>query len=823
MPLVRKIVFLSIMTALCVHFTARANDNGRITFPAYDASVKPFMEKNCIGCHGPEKVKGQVRLDRLIPEVADEHVAEAWQEVLDVLNAGEMPPEDEPQPNREALTDVIESLTNGLFEARKRLIDTRKVTIRRLNRREYANTMRDLLGVPIDTTGLPQDGKLDGFDTIGDAQFMSTIHFEKYLQLGRLALDRALVAGSGPDRSVVRVEPERDRNEQARKAIKDSSLRLKELADEFRKPHLGDADRVHYEKDQDKQEEKFSRGKGYLAQPASRSGFVLDLTQVPFGGQRHDKDWAPLPRRGRRAGAGKELEVGEQMLATLGDPIGRYVARFRVGLTCRPEPGHRLFVEVERADAFTQQRTYVQPLGTFEVTPLMDQPQIIEVSFENVGNPKDLLAVCVSELNPTQPLRRTHALPDSDTKPYVWVDWLEVEGPLIDRWPPKAWSDTFFKGAPDGSADESAYARAIIERFAFNAFRRRAPSPEYIDKLHGLYLDDCADGASVNEAIKETLAIVLASPSFVYVVEAPAAGKRPQGRLSDLELASRLSYFLWSHPPDEALYALAEMGHLSDPEVLRRQVDRMLDDPKSKHFVEAFASQWLELDWLDMIVVDDKRYPDFSETLRRSFREESIRFFDELIRHDLSATNLIDSDFVVIDGVLSRFYGLDAGDGSGFRRVSLPPDSTRVITYRLPTNSLLKEFRENPVGAHPMTHFGAKNTTAYQQLVWRDRKLCELFATLLDKMKATKETDGSSLLDNALVVMGSGLRTGHRRRNLPLLIAGGGGGGVRQGRHFVYREDETPLGNLWLSMLKQVGCPIDSFADSNGVLDEMFV
>lgn len=157
---------------------------------------------------------------------------------------------------------------------------------------------------------------------------------------------------------------------------------------------------------------------------------------------------------------------------------------------------------------------------------------------------------------------------------------------------------------------------------------------------------------------------------------------------------------------------------------------------------------------------------------------------------------------------------------------ALQTDSTRVISYRLPTNSLLKEFgAENnvsAVGAHPMTHYGTKTSTAYQQLTWRDHKVCDLFATLLDKLKSVSEADGTTLLDNTLIVMGSGLRTGHKRRNLPILFAGGMKNGVRQGQHYVHRESETPLGNLWLSMLKHAGCPVDAFADSNGPLTEMF-
>ena len=156
---------------------------------------------------------------------------------------------------------------------------------------------------------------------------------------------------------------------------------------------------------------------------------------------------------------------------------------------------------------------------------------------------------------------------------------------------------------------------------------------------------------------------------------------------------------------------------------------------------------------------------------------------------------------------------------------ALQTDSTRVISYRMPSNSLFQEFAaetgKGVTGAHRMTH-SPKGTAGYDQLVWRDRKLCDLFGTLLDKMKAVREPDGSTLLDNSLIVMGSSLRTGHRRQNLPILFAGGGGGGVRQGQHAVYEEDKGSLCNLWYSMLKHVGCPVKNFVDGDHVLSEFF-
>ena len=156
---------------------------------------------------------------------------------------------------------------------------------------------------------------------------------------------------------------------------------------------------------------------------------------------------------------------------------------------------------------------------------------------------------------------------------------------------------------------------------------------------------------------------------------------------------------------------------------------------------------------------------------------------------------------------------------------ALQIDATRVVTYQLPVSSLLAEFKEETgsnVAAHPMTHYGSKDSPAYAALIWRDRKLCDLYASLLDKLKAVKEADGTSLLDHTMVVMGSDLRTGHRRLNVPILLSGGSAGGIQQGYHRVYGENEGKLSDLWLSMLRFAGCELDTFADSNGGLMDLF-
>ena len=564
----------------------RADESAKV-FPGYDTNVRPFFRTYCVRCHGAETTEGDVRLDTLSAAVSDEQAAETWQEVLDVLNGGEMPPEDEKQPPVEELASAIGALSDGLFEARKRLVDSRHVTLRRLNKREYANTIRDLLGVPVDTTGLPADGTVEGFDTIGDAHFMSTVQFEKYLQLGRVALDMALVSGPKPERTVERNEAERGSNAKILKAIRDKEESIEERRAALRSSTLTIQERDRLQSQLDKDTDAVNRAIAYRSQPSSKTGFILDITQTPFGGQAHDTVRAKVPSRPpRRESTLQSADANP----TLGEPVGRYVARFRVGLTCKPKPGRRLFVKVFRSDTINQQIAYSFPLGTYEITRTADNPHVIEIPFDNFGETDDHITVEVSDLNTDPNVKRQRGnkqFPDSTKKAYVWVDWLEVEGPFIEQWPPAAWSQTFFNGIPADATTEAESAREIIERFAFRAFRRRMPSKEYIDKLHAIFTEYRSSGSSFVDAVKESLAVVLASPAFVYLVEQPAAEGKKHHRLTDLELATRLSYFLWSYPPDAAIFALAEKNQLSEPEVLREQVERMLSDPKAKGFVDA--------------------------------------------------------------------------------------------------------------------------------------------------------------------------------------------------------------------------------------------
>ena len=268
----------------------------------------------------------------------------------------------------------------------------------------------------------------------------------------------------------------------------------------------------------------------------------------------------------------------------------------------------------------------------------------------------------------------------TDPRAAVWVDWIEFEGPFYPKDRPK-WEDILFPGKPTGKGspyiwDESKI-RELIEEFAFEAFRRRQPETEYIDALHSLYQKNRTAGQNQRDAMVEVMGVVLASPGFLFIHEPiPATGQgATSSRLTKRELAIRLSYFLWSSPPDNELYA----ADLSDAGTLSQQIGRMLADPKAIAFRDGFISQWAEFDRYDAITVDNCQHIRFNEGVQQDAKQEVREFFGELINENLPASNLIDSDFVMVNSALATHYGIDLPNpkNADFQKVTLPPDSPR--------------------------------------------------------------------------------------------------------------------------------------------------
>ncbi|QDT37877.1 DUF1592 domain-containing protein [Stratiformator vulcanicus] len=252
----------------------------------------------------------------------------------------------------------------------------------------------------------------------------------------------------------------------------------------------------------------------------------------------------------------------------------------------------------------------------------------------------------------------------------IGVRWMEVEGPLHDQWPPRSHQLLF--GDLDISKAAAPDVRPVLMRFAKRAFRRPVTDEE-VDDFVSLSLERLDEGYSFEEAIRIGLKAILCSPEFLYLKETP-------GELGPFELASRLSYFLWSSMPDERLLAKAADGSLRQPRVLRAEAERMLSDPKGQRFTENFTGQWLQLREIEETNPDGKLYPEYDAWLHESVLKESHLFFNELLQNNLSVLNFIDSDFIMMNRRLARHYQLQdlpAGQTAEFERVSLPPDSVR--------------------------------------------------------------------------------------------------------------------------------------------------
>jgi hypothetical protein len=239
---------------------------------------------------------------------------------------------------------------------------------------------------------------------------------------------------------------------------------------------------------------------------------------------------------------------------------------------------------------------------------------------------------------------------------------------VFDAWPPRSHRSVFFR---DDAPKDRATAREILERFAARAYRRPV-RPGEVDDLLGLFDARLKEGKPFEQAVAGAVELALSSPSFLYLAE-PKGGK-----LDAWELASRLSYFLWSSMPDEALFRRAADGSLlSDPRALEAEVRRMLADPKAHALTRNFAAQWLHLSKLDAVSVDGKLYPHYTDYLRTLFRRETEAFFEEILKRDLSVLSFIDSDFAMLNDRLAQHYGIEGVEGPEFRRVALPKDSRR--------------------------------------------------------------------------------------------------------------------------------------------------
>jgi hypothetical protein len=316
-------------------------------------------------------------------------------------------------------------------------------------------------------------------------------------------------------------------------------------------------------------------------------------------------------------------------------------------------------------------------LGYYDVPP--DEPTVVE--FVKSIDPNQTIRIVADGLKTsTREVEKIGV--ENYTGPGLVIQWVDIEGPLIDSWPPPS-HKALFGDLPQRRLDHEDRtgrmevvspepledAQRILRAFARRAFRRPVTDTE-LEPILARAREKLASKGSFEDAVRVGLRAVLLSPHFLLLRE-------PDGLNDDYALASRLSYFLWSSMPDSELIALAEQGRLHEPETMRSQVERMLRDAKAAAFTENFAGQWLGLGSIDATMPDPTLYPEFDDILKDSCVKEPLLFFEEILKNDMSLTHFVASDFAMINGRLAEHYGIAGIEGLSFRKVPLPPDGRR--------------------------------------------------------------------------------------------------------------------------------------------------
>ena len=611
------------------------------------------LNNNCLKCHDSVEEEGGMNLEDISFTMDSIAAAESWQKVLNAVNSGEMPPKDEDQLSVVEKTEFLGDLSRQLVIARDALSDSGGViTMRRLNRREYENTIESLLGVKIDASDLPDDANPGGFDTNGSALFFSSDQFEQYLTLGRRALDLAMSTGKPRPIKKTRFEaeeivPRELHRFTARlpKAFNPSALR-----DRFVAPDGLEIDYQEIGYGLKAENYRWLNHPAFFLHPDSHTGAPLFNYFYEFGLPNFN---LPAQNEGQK-----------------------FIFRTRIALLGENVPEHRRYIEFGPAPSGIK-KGEMNVAGFRKVTGTMAEPEIIEFEFTPSDDSASIVRIRerhINSLNAAKLFFREHTQKTDRGPPAtLWVDWVEWEGPFATAPPVQSNPNLFVPKAAGQS--KTQHHRAILENFAKRAFRTKAPSAGFIDRLMALYEDDVADGVSPNEALKEQLSVVLASPGFLYLNE-PTFGDEHR-ELTDQELAVRLSYFLWSAPPDETLERIAAEGKLHDASTLARQTHRLLNDPRADAFISGFTHQWLHMERLDFFQFSYEKYPRFDDSVKESARREIYETVKDTILASRPIGELLKSDHIVVNNLLAGYYGISGVDGEHFRRLPVPSHHPR--------------------------------------------------------------------------------------------------------------------------------------------------
>lgn len=630
-----------------------------------------FLSRYCLDCHDAETKKGGLDLSALSPDLQHGEIFERWVEVHDQAAGGAMPPvKAKLQPPDEARAKFVAGLDGRLSAAdRERQDRFGRARLRRLNRVEYEAALSDLLGIPLHIReGLPPDARKDGFTTVGEALNLSAAQMEAYLETLDHVLDLATVRIPKPETKTWRM------------SYKETSGILQQYRREG--PHLPVEDGVamfgtelfaHF----DATLEQFvvphdGRYRIRVSARTSRSEEPITLTIRAGGVGRKESNHAPrweLAHQSVFPGEPQTVEWEGWLLR--GHFLHIYPSSLR----------KMRFIDGEenRQEFYQGPGAVVQSVEV--VGPILDEwpPRAHDLLYGGVALKPIPGAVKNVDLNdhlnrPPDRVARPWTVGDPKTRKWTQREPEPGKEEMVFirvKIPPPVQPEVAL-----ASVDPKADARRLLARFLPLAFRREV-APDEAEPFVMLAHQWLDAGSGFESAMRAAYKLALTSPGFLYHQATLPAGSDKAGRLTDAALAERLAFFLWNSIPDAALREVAATGKLGDPEPLRVEVERMLADPRSSRFVNDFLDQWLDLRLIDFTAPDSDLYPEFDPLLRWSMIEETRAFFRELLEKDLSAIQLVDSSFAMLNDRLAQQYGIVGVKGFQLRRVALDGHSPR--------------------------------------------------------------------------------------------------------------------------------------------------
>lgn len=636
----------------------------------FQKSLAPILTKNCVNCHGPKKAKGGLRIDQLNPDLLAGPDVEKWREVYNALSKSEMPPKDEPDyalasTDRGKLVDWLSEELNKASLVRRN--SKEHSSFRRLTKYEYDYALQDLLGVPYSLANkLPPESKTeDGFKNSSELLQISGTQFETYREIALNALKRATVSGPRPKAVtyIISMQQEMDKAGENAMTFDKSEASYRKFKNQ---PHL-----LNQETGKGVQ---FVPG-GALPQPKAVAGQSPTVSPVVL----------VLPGE-------NELKLNlDRFLPD--DGIMR--VRIRVARSSmNPDEYASLRLMLSAHTSNDANFTQVISQRDMPVTASGDKPQFIhfDVPLSDIQrNPFRKLTTTFPRRDEFLHIRNVSNATGGEERLKVLIDYIEISAPFYEQWPPKTHTDIFIESKNKG--DETVYGREVLSRFLRRVWRRPVASPE-VDKFMALFAKYRPEFSTFEDAMVHVLATALATPEFLYLTQrATTDTQKSPAKISELELASRLSVFLWSSIPDEELLKLAEQGKLRKPEVLADQVKRMLADPRSRRFSQNFAEQWLGLDGLNSVT----HVP--AGPLREAMQEEPIAFFEEVLNHNHSIMDFIHSDYAVVNERLAAHYGIPKVYGPHFRNVPITPQMNRG---GLLTGAAILAMNSDGKDSHPL-------------------------------------------------------------------------------------------------------------------------